>query len=182
MVQESPDTHIERVKKRNGKYAKFNSNKIRDAILNAFKTTEELGTDLEDKRAKISVTKLLNKVLAIIHDTVEEKTVAVEYIQDVVEDVLLQSTFKKTAKEYILYRDLRKRTRDIVEQADANLISSYVDLVDWKVFENSNMGYSLQGLNNYIAGEVSKTYWLNKIYPERVKQAHNSGDVHVHDT
>ena len=49
------------------------------------------------------------------------------------------------------------------------------------VKENSNMGYSLQGLNNYISSEVSKTYWLNKIYPQEIGEAHRSGDMHVHD-
>lgn len=43
------------------------------------------------------------------------------------------------------------------------------------------MGYSLQGLNNFISSEVSKTYWLNKIYPQEIGNAHRSGDMHVHD-
>jgi ribonucleoside-triphosphate reductase len=182
MVQETFVSDIENVKKRDGQVVKFDSSKIRTAIASAFKTTEELGTDLEDKKAKTSITKLTNKVLAIIHDIAEEEVLSVEAIQDVVEDVLLQSTFKKTAKEYILYRDLRSRTREIIDQSGVDMVSNYVDVKDWKVFENSNMGYSLQGLNNYLVGEVSKTYWMNKIYPKRIKKAHNSGDMHVHDT
>ncbi len=43
------------------------------------------------------------------------------------------------------------------------------------------MGYSLQGLNNYIASEASKTYWLNKIYPQEIRNAYDSGDLHLHD-
>ena len=43
------------------------------------------------------------------------------------------------------------------------------------------MSYSIQGLNNYIASEISKKYWLNKIYPEHIKNAHISGDIHIHD-
>ena len=45
----------------------------------------------------------------------------------------------------------------------------------------SNMAFSLQGLNNYIASEVSKIYWLNKIYPDNIKAAHAEGDLHIHD-
>ncbi|HSG29495.1 MAG TPA: ribonucleoside triphosphate reductase, partial [Candidatus Krumholzibacterium sp.] len=41
--------------------------------------------------------------------------------------------------------------------------------------------YSLQGLNNYISSEVSKTYWLNKIYTPEVRRAHQDGDLHIHD-
>ena len=43
------------------------------------------------------------------------------------------------------------------------------------------MSYSIQGLNNYIASEVSKNYWLNKIYNEKIRNAHISGDIHIHD-
>jgi len=43
------------------------------------------------------------------------------------------------------------------------------------------MSYSLQGLNNYISSEISKIYWLNKIYPEHISLAHTSGDFHIHD-
>ncbi|HPT73215.1 MAG TPA: ribonucleoside triphosphate reductase, partial [Candidatus Cloacimonadota bacterium] len=53
--------------------------------------------------------------------------------------------------------------------------------LDWQVNENSNMAYSLQGLNNYIASEVSKVYWLNKVYPPEVRQAHQEGFIHIHD-
>jgi ribonucleoside-triphosphate reductase len=181
MVQEFFVNHIENVKKRGGQIVAFDSNNIRNAILDAFKSTKELGEDLNEKHAKGCVTKLVNKILSILHDVSEGPIVSVEQIQDVVEDVILQSTFKKTAKEYILYRDLRNRTRDIIDQSNVNMINDYVDLLDWQVFENSNMGYSLQGLNNYISGEVSKAYWLNKIYPEKVKKSHKSGDLHVHD-
>lgn len=43
------------------------------------------------------------------------------------------------------------------------------------------MGYSLQGLNNYISSEISKVYWLNKIYPDNVRRMHSEGDFHLHD-
>ncbi len=61
------------------------------------------------------------------------------------------------------------------------LVEGYLKQLDWKVNENSNMSYSIQGLNNYIASEISKKYWLNKIYPENIKNAHVSGDIHIHD-
>lgn len=61
------------------------------------------------------------------------------------------------------------------------LVESYLKQLDWKVNENSNMSYSIQGLNNYIASEISKTYWLNKIYSEKIKNAHLAGDIHIHD-
>ena len=70
-----------------------------------------------------------------------------------------------------------------MNEKDANvaLVDNYLKQLDWKVNENSNMAYSIQGLNNYIASEISKNYWLNKIYPTDIKNAHLNGDIHIHD-
>ena len=65
--------------------------------------------------------------------------------------------------------------------ANINLVDGYLKQLDWKVNENSNMAYSIQGLNNYIASEISKQYWLNKVYPADVRNAHLNGDIHIHD-
>ena len=68
-------------------------------------------------------------------------------------------------------------------EKDSNiaLVDNYLKQLDWRVNENSNMSYSIQGLNNYIASEISKNYWLNKIYPVEIKNAHLNGDIHIHD-
>ncbi|HWR69187.1 MAG TPA: ribonucleoside triphosphate reductase, partial [Desulfomonilia bacterium] len=62
-----------------------------------------------------------------------------------------------------------------------DLIDQYLEKLDWQVNENSNMAFSLQGLNNYLSSEISKIYWLNKIYPPEVRNAHSGGDFHIHD-
>ena len=61
------------------------------------------------------------------------------------------------------------------------LVDNYLNQLDWQVKENSNMTFSVQGLNNYIASEISKNYWLNKIYTQEIKNAHITGDIHIHD-
>lgn len=61
------------------------------------------------------------------------------------------------------------------------LVDDYLKKLDWQVAENSNMTYSIQGLNNYISSAISKNYWLNKIYSPEIKQAHENGDIHIHD-
>ncbi len=43
------------------------------------------------------------------------------------------------------------------------------------------MAFSLQGMRNYISSEVSKRYWLNRIYPPEIRKAHQNGDFHIHD-
>jgi len=98
-----------------------------------------------------------------------------------VEEILLSSMYHKTAKEYIIYRDQKESVREMTSSFNVELINQYLDKKDWQVNENSNMGFSLQGLNNYMASELSKVYWLNKIYPKEIRDAHTKGDFHIHD-
>ena len=62
-----------------------------------------------------------------------------------------------------------------------NLVKSYLAENDWRINENSNTGFSLQGLNNYITNHVIADYWLNEIYPPHIKQSHTTGKIHIHD-
>ena len=104
-----------------------------------------------------------------------------EKIQDIVERVLLYSPFYKTAKAYILYREQRAQIRDIAARASVDLVENYIQRLDWKIKENSNMCYSLQGLNNFIPSDVTSEYWLNRIYPSEIRHANERGDLHIHD-
>lgn len=127
----------------------------------------------------------ISKKVLIELETKKDKNVdyipTVEDVQDIVEEKLMDSNFHDVAKAYILYRDQRSKMREIGLKMETDLVDNYIGQLDWKVKENSNMGYSLQGLNNYIASEVSKTYWLNKIYPDEIRIAHQNGDFHIHD-
>ncbi len=161
------------IKKRDQRLVPFEAGKITHALLKAGQASGEFGQP-EARR-------LTMQVLAIAQSLIETEIPGVEEIQDVVEEVLLSSSFKKTAKAYILYRDQHARLREMVTQTDLDLIDGYLQQLDWQVQENSNMSYSLQGLNNYISSEVSRTYWLNKIYSQEVRDAHLRGDLHIHD-
>ena len=161
------------IRKRNGSIVPFKQQKIAKAIESAGLATGEFGKDI----AGVLTLRVLNLAQQVIQDEIPE----VEKIQDIVEEVLLASPYKKTAKAYIIYRDQHSRIRELVSKAGVDLIDQYLEKLDWQVNENSNMAYSLQGLNNYIASEVSKTYWLNKIYPPEIREAHLSGDFHIHD-
>lgn len=168
-----PQTHFEQIRKRDGRLAAFDSGKITRAILNAGQATGEFG--------HATARRLAMRVLAIAQSTLAAAPPTVEQIQDIVEEVLLASPFKKTAKAYLIYRDQHARIREMVQQADVDLIDQYLERLDWRVRENSNMGYSLQGLNNYVASRVSEVYWLNRIYTPEVREAHLAGDLHLHD-
>jgi ribonucleoside-triphosphate reductase len=105
----------------------------------------------------------------------------VEGIQDVVERVLFNTTFFESAKAYILYREQHAQIRAIAAKASVDLVDSYLKELDWKICENSNMSYSLQGLNHYISSDITSKYWLNRIYPPEIRQAHENGEIHLHD-
>lgn len=62
-----------------------------------------------------------------------------------------------------------------------DLVDNYLENKDWRVKENANMSFSLQGLRNYIVNEITKTYWSQKIYSKEITQSHDSGDFHIHD-
>jgi len=161
------------IRKRNGNIVAFDRKKIARAIALAGEATGEFGEDI----AEVLTLRVINLAIQVINSDIPE----VEKIQDIVEEVLLASPYKRSAKAYIIYRDQHARIRELVSTAGVKLIDQYLEKLDWKVNENSNMAYSLQGLNNYIAAEVSKTYWLNKIYPPEIRQAHVDGDIHIHD-
>ena len=161
------------IKKRDGRTAKFDRKKIEKAI-------EKAGLETGEFDATQAV-ELTDKVLGVLETRNQKRLPSVEDIQDIVEDALIDSKFKKTAKAYIIYRDQHKKLREITSNAHVDLIDKYLENLDWKVNENSNMGYSLQGLNNYVSAEITKTYWLDKIYTSKIGQAHKEGDLHIHD-
>ena len=168
----------QKVIKRDGKIVDFDSAKITNAICKASNVTKEI-----DPQTARQLTK---NVIKIVNDFVKEKksnleAPTIEEIQDIVEKVLLSSEYKQTAKAYILYREQHNKMREFSKNAQLDMVDDYLKQLDWQVNENSNMGYSIQGLNNYLASALSKNYWLNKIYPAEIKEAHENGDIHIHD-
>ncbi len=164
---------FEEIKKRHGSVVEFDSSKITAAIAKAGDATGEF----EERDAR----KLTLRVLTLAHELRLGSIPEVEEIQDIVERVLLDSPFYKTAKAYILYREQHAQIRKIATKASIDLVEHYIRKLDWKIKENSNMCYSLQGLNNYISSDVTSEYWLNSIYPPEIRSAHINGDLHIHD-
>jgi len=164
---------FEEIKKRDQRVVEFDSSKITAAIAKAGKASGEF----DDREAR----KLTLRVLTLSHELRLGPVPDVEGIQDIVERVLLDSPFFKTAKAYIIYREQHAQIRSIATNANIDLVEHYIQKLDWKIKENSNMCYSLQGLNNYISSDVTSEYWLNRIYPPEVRDAHKNGDLHIHD-
>lgn len=164
---------FEQITKRDGRVVEFDSSKITSAIAKAGQATGEF-TERDAKKQTL-------KVLTLAHELRLGPLPEVEEVQDIVERVLLDSPYYKTAKAYIIYREQHAQIRRIATRANVNLVEHYIRKLDWKIKENSNMCYSLQGLNNYLSSDVTSEYWLNKIYPPEIRRAHTEGDIHLHD-
>ncbi len=165
---------ISKIKKRDGRIVPFEKEKITAAI---WKAAQAVG----GKEYQIALD-LTDKVVEIAQYVDEDEVATVEGIQDLVERVLVKNGHYKTAKAYILYR---KQHDDIREAShllfNNKLIADYLGKNDWRIKENSNMTYSLQGMNFHVSSLIVSQYWLNQIYPPEIKQAQVSGDFHIHD-
>lgn len=135
------------IKKRDGRIVKFNSSKITSAIARAGKATGEFG----DQEAK----KITLGVLDYIHKSLHDSILDVEEIQDIVEQVLFDSSYFRTTKAYILYREQHTQIKAITTKANIDLVEIYLNRSDWKNKENSNMTFSVQGLNHRISASVN---------------------------
>ncbi len=166
---------IRSIRKRNGTVEDFVPEKIMRAI---FKAARSCGGE-DYSRAEY----LCAEVEKILERKFSEKIPHVEEVQDVVEKVLIENGHAKTAKAYILYREKRRASREMnaLIGATINMFSNYLGDKDWLIKENANTHKSINGLNNYVREIFTKNYWLHEIYPEDIRQAHESGDCHIHD-
>ena len=167
---------IQKIKKRDGRIVDFDQSKITNAVFKALSATGQ--GDIN--RAK----KLSNRVVKILNRRFKEEEIpVVEEIQNIVEEVLILEDLVETAKAYILYREQRRRIRETTAVVDESteIVDRYIQELDWQVYENANMTYSLQGLNQYAISAIAKKYWLNKIYPKEIREAATNEDFHIHN-
>ena len=169
------EVKITKIQKRDKRIVDFDQNKIAEAI---FKALLAAGQGNKQKAQDLS-----DKVVKILNQRIEKnKTPQVEEIQDIVEQVLILQGFVKPAKAFILYREQRRRIREVkrAEEKALGMVDQYIWKMDWEVYENANMAFSVQGLNQYLVSSVMKKYWLNRIYPSGIRKAEQDGDLHIH--
>ena len=167
---------VGQIRKRDGRIVEFQAEKITRAV---HKAIQAVGEDDIGKAQKVC-----QQVVDILEITCRGLRVPdVEEVQDLVEKILIENGYSSIAKAYILYREQHaslRRMQDLFKGAD-EMVDKYLGENDWRTRENSNMSYSLQGLNNYISSDIVAHYWLNRIYSQRVGECHSSGDFHIHD-
>ncbi len=162
--------------KRDGKIADFDVAKICEAIKKAFESQEK-------QFHPSTIDFLALKVTADFEPKIKDSLVAVEDIQDSVEQVLIQAGYADIAKAYILYRRQREKLRNLKSTIldYKELVNSYVNVTDWRVKENSTVTYSVGGLILSNSGAITANYWLSEIYDDEIANAHRNADIHIHD-
>ena len=167
---------ITTIKKRDGRTAYFDINKIASAINKAFAATK--------------VEKDYGECLALA-DEVEHQleddgleSPTVEQIQDKVESTLIAHGFVSTAKNYILYRAERTRVRDM----NTRLMKTFEDITysDAKESdikrENANIdGNTPMGAMLKYGSEGAKHFNEMYVLNPKHSEAHRNGDIHIHD-
>ncbi len=165
-----------RVVKRDGQKVDFDISKISQAITKAF--------EAQNKEYHPSVIDLIAlKVTADFENKIKDGFIAVEDIQDSVEQVLIQAGYADIAKAYILYRKNREKIRNMKSTIldYKEIVDSYVKAQDWRVKENATVTYSVGGLILSNSGAITANYWLSEIYDEEIANAHRNADIHIHD-
>ena len=180
------------VAKRSGEVARYDRKRIEAAICKAF---DAVACDAADSAPGEEAAAERSALVGRLVDEVEKKLArlmsgrhpnsipAVEEIQDLVEEALIDADEVKVAKAYILYRARRNSQRDaqkLLLDIDQTM-GGYLSQADWRVKENANVNYSLGGLILHNSGTITANYWLKNIYPEEIAEAHRDADFHIHD-
>lgn len=160
---------ITKIVKRDGREVEFDLSKITDAISKASQAE-----GFQDSRMPLQVTL---EVINQLEKEINSDHVTVEEIQDKVEMVLIEKGYAKVAKAYILYRNNRTRMRD----ARSDLMDAVAEILVETSRENANVSNSPSAKMLQIASAASKAYYLDRIIPEKMSEAHTKGDYHIHD-
>lgn len=167
-----------KVIKRDGRKVEYDRSKIYNAILRAKK--DGLNKELEEYEYLI-LQNITNTIDYIIKHLEKDK-IDIETIQDIVEDVLMNSfNEKQTAKKYIKYRYKKQLERQAREQ-DKEVLELLEGTNEYWNTENSNKNPKRANVQrDYMAGIESKRITENFLLPKDILDAHKKGIIHFHD-
>lgn len=171
---------LKRVVKRNGKIEMYDRRKIENAICKAF----QAGSKFYDRdRAVFLTDKVEEQLRSVLAGRRAKSIPAIEEIQDIVENVLIEEKEVETAKNYILYRakhEAMRGSKALMSKLN-DTMKEYLVQSDWRVKENANVNYSLGGLILHNSGAITADFWLKNVYSEEIAEAHRSCAFHIHD-
>ena len=156
--------------KRNGTKQQFDANKIINAIKGAYEDLDKPFDDEAERRAQD------------IADYVEKlnRDVAIEEIQDIVENKLMASNCKDVARAYIRYRYKREMARHDYQQ----FMDAITEKIAAKNVQNQNANvdeHSFGGRIGEATNLMMKQYALDYCMSKLSKNNHLNNEIYVHD-
>ena len=163
------------IRKRDGKIVNFTKLKIEKAVERTLHSSS-INADACEIADQVEATLYMNYFK-------NGSIPTVDHIQDFIEETLVLRKLTAAARAFILYREKKNEARDVDHLLSGmeETVSDYLGKTDWRVKENSNMNYSLQGLNFYMSSSITRKYWLSKIYTPKIREFQQNGDFHIHD-
>ena len=164
-----------RIIKRSGQEVQFDSEKIKNAIIKANLSVDEVSKRLTD-----------GQIASIVEGVVCEcekvgRAVHVEEVQDLVEQQIMKTGAFEVAKNYITYRYKRALVRKS-NSTDKQILSLIETNNEEVKQENSNKNPAVNSVQrDYMAGEVSKDITKRFLLPADIVDAHEQGIIHFHD-
>ena len=159
---------VVKVIKRDGREEEFRKEKIKDAVLKAFNSVDD---NVSDSAAEKIADEIAN---------VKKQSMGVEDIQDIVENKLMQSSRKDVAKEYVIYRNERTKTRernsDFMQHVSEKLFAKNVENQNANVDERS-----FGGRMGAASDELTKKYALDYIVSPMARRNHLNNEIYIHD-
>lgn len=165
------EENMKYVIKRDGRRVNYDRNKIAVAIQKA--------NDEVEKSEKVTENTIYNIIASIENRGFDE--MAVEDIQDIIEQKLMAEKKFALAKTYIIYRYSREMVRK-ANTTDDSIMSLIKNSNKDVMEENSNKNAIIASTQrDLIAGEVSKDLTRRVLLPEKISKAHDEGILHFHD-
>ena len=179
--------------KRNGKKVSFDASKIALAIKKGFDNVV-ISNDTDEEK-KVYTEKDVNKVYLGVIKAIEKKykdetRIKIEEIQDLIEAELEKQGYNDVKSSFSEYREMRNRSRELFSE-DKHLHKFLKTLEglglksaneDDTKRENANIdGDSAMGTMLQYGSTVSKEFAKTYLMKKRFSQAHDEGDIHVHD-
>ena len=164
---------MKQIQKRDGRLVPFDKMKIVDAVLAAFKDTDN--GELSDY-AYIKA----GNIADYIGEVANERELTIEEIQDMVQNGLMSTKRKDVATNYILYRAERTRERNkrsqMMQEIGKKIQASDVQNQNANVDE-----YSFGGRRGEAANSLMKQYALDNIISKMARENHLKNEIYIHD-
>lgn len=177
------------VVKRDGKKVDFNGAKIAIAIKKGFDSLNNSENEEENKYTEKDVHKTYNLVIEKLEKWDKEK-IKIEEIQDIIEEELKKSGYEEIYNSFSSYRERRNQSRKIFfdEKKQHKFLKALENLgmkssiEDDSKRENANVdGDTAMGTMLQYGSTVSKEFSKSYLMKTKFAEAHDNGDIHIHD-